>query len=57
MFIHVYFVLKLVAKTALPFELKRLYSDLSHYIKEHQNAIYCLNFLKKFNDLFGTYAY
>ncbi len=50
MFIHVYFVLKLVVKrkellsSTLPSEQRRLYSDLS---KSVHNDIYCLNFLKK----------
>ncbi len=29
------------------FELRRLYGDLSHHIKECHNGTYCLNFLEK----------
>ncbi len=32
----------------MPLELRQ-YNDLSRHIKEPQNAIYCLNFLKKDN--------
>ncbi len=60
MFVHVfyvYFTLKLVvnrkgwSRSMLLFELRRLHSDLSHHIKERQNSIYCLNFLKKKIDI------
>ncbi len=59
MLMYVYFVLKLVLKrkghihslSALPFELLCFYSDLSRHITEHQNCIYCLNFLKKMDNL------
>ncbi len=33
-----------------------VYGDMSCHIKECQNGIYYLNFLKKNNDLFGTHA-
>ncbi len=55
MLIYAYFMLKLEvrwrndrAHFTLRAELKRLHSDLSRLIKEHQNAIYCQNwnFLK-----------
>ncbi len=29
-------------------------NKMSRHIKERQNSIYCLNFLKKLKDLFGT---
>ncbi len=66
MFIHVYFALKLVIKrkgwscsVALSAAVKTVVlvnADMLRHIKE-RNAIYCLNFQKKWNDLFGTHAY
>ncbi len=57
MFFHVYFTLKLVVQEGKgrlrslaccrSFELRCLYRKLSHHIKERQNVIYCLNFLKQ----------
>ncbi len=43
--------------SALLVEQRLLYNNLSRHIKERQNGIYCLNFLKQLNDLFGTHAY
>ncbi len=54
MFIHVYFALYLVNvkrwSVHVPLELRH-YSDLSRHIKEPQNGFYCVNFLKKLQNL------
>ncbi len=68
MFIYVYFALKLVIKmkgwscsfvrrVAVRTEAS-IYGDTSRHIKERQNSIYDLNFLKKkWNDLLYRYNY
>ncbi len=50
-FIHVYFAWKIVVKrssscSSLPFELRRLYIELSCHIKEHHNGIIWISWKK-----------
>ncbi len=52
MFIHVYFMLyvNMKRRSVHVFALRQ-YSDLSRYIEEPQNGIYCLNFFKNDSNL------
>ncbi len=51
-------MIMLTSGPALLLELRRQYTEIySPHIKKHQISIYCVNILKKWNDLCDTHAY